>query len=125
VGVFAVGYPDKKLRPVRVRCMNPQTRIALALSAFALVFCVACPVLLGVVYTLLQEILYPASLDAPIVASVESSEAEYYRGVFDVCVYFYVNTGGDDAEAVTECNGFADRVQESSWYLVESKGYEP
>lgn len=104
--------------------LNPQTRIALALSIAAVFLCVLCPVLSGVAYTLFQEIVYPVSLDATVSANVETGEEGYYRGVYDVCVYFYVNTGGSDAEAVTSCNGFSDRVEESGWYLAESEGYE-
>lgn len=104
--------------------MNSQTRAALALSVAAFLLCVLCPVLSGVAYTLFQEIVYPASLAAPIVASADTGEAEYYRGVYDTCVYIYTGTGSSDGEAVTACNGFVDRVEASSWFAVESRGYE-
>lgn len=104
--------------------MNSPRSIALALSIAAVCLCVLCPVLLGVAYTLFQEIVYPASQPAPVVASVDTGEAEYYRGVYDTCVYIYTGTGSSDGEAVTACNGFVDRVEASSWFAVESKGYE-
>lgn len=100
--------------------MNPQVRIALTLSA-ALLACLLCSVVSGVACTLFQEILYPASLAAPITTKARpyssTLEAGYYRGVYDTCFFLYTVSGGSIRDAERDCRKLKERAIERNWYV--------
>lgn len=103
--------------------MNDHKKIALGCLVVVLL-CFALTASAGAIYKAIADgtILFPAGVSPN---DETARRDEYYRGAYDVCQYFYENTGGDPSQTIATCNKFTQRLRDSSWYEAESKGYEP
>lgn len=104
--------------------MSARTKCEVAIAAVFL--CMLFPVLAGVVFVGYQQFVSPLSV-APVSSPTPVSanaENEYYRGVYDMCAYLYIQSGGSNAQAMADCNELERRAHESGWYELTSQGYE-
>lgn len=64
----------------------------------------------------------PAAQQAP---AGQELRAEYYRGLFDACIFFGVNYFSSAIEiAIRECGKFVDSAYANEWHKEESNGYK-
>lgn len=58
------------------------------------------------------------------VVSSEDPEAEYYRAVFDVCIFSAHKAGAAPETAMAGCQDFVRRAIAGNWFEEPSRGWE-
>jgi len=54
----------------------------------------------------------------------QPAETEYYRGLYDVCIFFSVQSGVTEAEVVSYCLNWTSEARANDWYGLESIGWQ-
>ena len=54
----------------------------------------------------------------------QTCEADYYRGVYTLCMMLNAETAKGGSTRLVDCVGFVEAVGEKGWYERESPGFE-
>ena len=78
----------------------------------------------GVFGVVLAATLAISCVLLPPKAEPQACEADYYRGVYSLCMMLNAETAKGGSTRLVDCVGFAEAVREKGWYESEAPGFE-